>query len=142
MSQYQTRNKLFHDRASVIFESEFSLLYKAGMDNFNKPLYNIAVLCLADWTPEKVPYWHNSTTGHGAYGPNGLESLIENARKAGEQARLVHTNLGNTEAIARLVKSGQVSAYVAEDIDNAGYYTESGYYLRTPKGGPREEGQV
>jgi hypothetical protein len=141
MTQYQTRNKLFHDRTSVVFESEFSLLYKVGTDNFNKPMYNIAILCLAEWTPNKELYWHNFTTGHGAYGPNGLESLIENARQVGEQARLVHANLGNTEAVARLVKSGQVSAYVAEDI-NDGYYTEGGYYLRTPKGGPREEGQV
>jgi hypothetical protein len=132
MSKVTNRNITFSDASHIIWEGSHTLLYRSGTDNFGKAMYNIAILKYTTWMPEPVLYWASYTTGHGAYGINGIDNLIEAARRVNEQAKLVHENINNIEEVVRLCKEKKVGTFIAGDI--TGYYISDTGFFVGPKG--------
>jgi hypothetical protein len=130
----KSRNIVFYDHANLIWEGSHAILYKCGEDAFGKAMYNTDVLKYSNWTSTPQLYWATYTYGHGAWGEDGLASLVRSAQTISDQASLVHENLSNIGNIVRLVKSGDVNLYVAEII--------TGFYINEKTGeyvGPNKE---
>jgi hypothetical protein len=125
----RNRNILFYNPSSIIWEGSHAILYKSYIDNFNKQMYDNSILCYAEWIQEPTLYWKKYCSGMGAWGVNGLQSLIEQAQDINEQAKLAHENISDIEEIVRMVKQKKIGYNIAYYITRYYISPETGYYL-------------
>jgi hypothetical protein len=125
---FRNRNIIFPGPDCVIWEGSHALLNKSYVDQFGRQMYDINILRYTTWTATPELYWAKYSTGHGAWGPNGLDSLIGQTQSVNEQAQLAHENRTDIPALVNLVKSNRVNWHMAYDV--SGYYIngENGYF--------------